>query len=138
MALRDAGIEKFNLVTVTSILPPGCEEISKEEGLMKLVSGEIVFLVMSRISSNEPSRRLSAAIGCALPSFKNDFGYISEYHSYGVVGESAETKAIQIARDMFKTLKFGEPKQTIGISSHAEVDNDGKWTTVIAAAVFII
>ena len=35
-ALRDAGIEKFNLVTVSSILPPGCEFVSKKDGLSEL------------------------------------------------------------------------------------------------------
>ena len=32
-ALREAGIERFNLVTVSSILPPYCIEIPKEKGL---------------------------------------------------------------------------------------------------------
>ena len=32
-ALRDAGIEKFNLVYVSSIFPPSCKIITKEEGL---------------------------------------------------------------------------------------------------------
>ena len=67
VALRDAGIEKFNLVTVSSILPPNCEIVSREEGLKELNPGEIVFCVMSRISSNEPRRMLSTSVGCALP-----------------------------------------------------------------------
>jgi len=65
MALRDAGIEKFNLVTVSSILPPKCDIIEKPDGLKILVPGEIVFTVMSRNSSNEPaaaSPRPSAAL----------------------------------------------------------------------------
>ena len=33
LALRNAGIEKFNLVYVSSILPPQCKIVSKEEGL---------------------------------------------------------------------------------------------------------
>ena len=35
LALRDAGIEKYNLIEISSILPPGCRMISKEEGLKK-------------------------------------------------------------------------------------------------------
>src|SRR5660397_224287 len=62
-ALRDAGIEKFNLVTVTSILPPNCEIIAKDTGLNQLLPGEIVFCVMSRLASNEPNRRISASLG---------------------------------------------------------------------------
>ncbi|MEK6817537.1 MAG: pyruvoyl-dependent arginine decarboxylase, partial [Nanoarchaeota archaeon] len=36
LALRNAGIEKYNLVYVSSILPPNCKIISKEEGLKYL------------------------------------------------------------------------------------------------------
>ena len=39
MALRDAGIEKYNLVKVSSIFPPGCEIISKEKGLKQASGG---------------------------------------------------------------------------------------------------
>ena len=46
LALRDAGIEKFNLVTVSSILPPNCKIIPKDEGLTHLNPGEIVFCVI--------------------------------------------------------------------------------------------
>jgi len=42
LALRDAGIEKFNLVQVSSIFPPGCKVISRERGLKELVPGSIV------------------------------------------------------------------------------------------------
>ncbi len=33
VALRDAGIAPFNLVTVSSILPPGCKRITRDKGL---------------------------------------------------------------------------------------------------------
>ena len=36
LALRDAKIEKCNLVTVSSIYPPGCKRIPTEEGLKSL------------------------------------------------------------------------------------------------------
>ena len=39
LALRDAGIEKYNLVTVSSIFPPNCKTISKDEGLKYLKAG---------------------------------------------------------------------------------------------------
>ncbi|MFH1622196.1 MAG: pyruvoyl-dependent arginine decarboxylase, partial [Candidatus Omnitrophota bacterium] len=36
LALKDAGIEKCNLVNVSSIFPPGCKIISKSEGIKEL------------------------------------------------------------------------------------------------------
>ncbi|OPY25490.1 MAG: Pyruvoyl-dependent arginine decarboxylase [Methanocella sp. PtaU1.Bin125] len=139
MALRDAGIEKFNLVTVSSILPPGCEVVEKEEGLQALMPGEIVFTVMSRNSSNEPSRRIAAAIGCAIPKRPlEDFGYISEHHSYGESDECAGRYAGELAGEMYYTWKKERPLKTDFAARSAEVDEEGNWTTVIAAAVFII
>jgi arginine decarboxylase len=139
MALRDAGIEKFNLVTVSSILPPGCMVIEKAEGLREMVPGEIVFTVMSRNSSNEPSRRITAAIGCAIPGHPGkDFGYISEHHSYGESEESAGKYAVELAGEMFFTWKKEHPLKVNYAARSAEVDEEGNWTTVIAAAVFLL
>ena len=56
LALRDAGIEKCNLVTISSIFPPDCKIISKTEGLKCLMPGQITFVVLARESTNEPSR----------------------------------------------------------------------------------
>lgn len=75
-ALRDAGIEAQNLVTVSSIFPPDCKEISRKDGLKKLKPGQITFCVMARNASNEPNRRISAAIGMAIPSNKSHYGYL--------------------------------------------------------------
>ncbi|MCY4379839.1 MAG: pyruvoyl-dependent arginine decarboxylase, partial [Candidatus Dadabacteria bacterium] len=33
LALRDAGIAQFNLVKVSSIFPPGCQLVSRKQGL---------------------------------------------------------------------------------------------------------
>lgn len=52
-ALRDAGIERFNIVKVSSIIPPFCKEISREEGLKDLKTGQLVYSVISRISSKK-------------------------------------------------------------------------------------
>ena len=77
LALRDAGIEICNLVHVSSILPPNCEIISKEEGRKELSPGQITFCVMAREETNEPSRLISAAIGVAVPQRKEEYGYLS-------------------------------------------------------------
>jgi arginine decarboxylase len=139
MALRDAGIEKFNLVTVSSILPPKCEILDRKEGLKELYPGEIVFTVMSRNSSNEPSRRIAASIGCAIPKDpKKSFGYLSEHHSYGETEKYAGIYAEKLAENMLLTWTKEKPERTLNISCTAEVDDEGNWTTVISAAVFIL
>ena len=46
-ALRDADIEQQNLVSVSSIMPPGCRLISAVEGVETLQPGEITFCVLA-------------------------------------------------------------------------------------------
>jgi pyruvoyl-dependent arginine decarboxylase len=82
-ALRDARISPMNLVKVSSIVPPHCELVTREEGLKLLTPGQITFCVMSRCESDEAGRLLAAAVALLLPENTDDYGYISEYHGYG-------------------------------------------------------
>jgi len=156
-ALRDAGIAPFNIVKVSSILPPGCKMIPKERGIKMLKEGQIIFCVMSENQTAEPHRLIGASVGVAIPADKNQYGYLSEYHSFG----ETETKAGEYAEDLAarmlaKTLgvpfdintSYDERKEiwkisgkivkTTHITQTAIGDKHGLWTTVIAAAVFII
>ena len=55
MALREAGIAQFNLVRVSSIFPPHCQIVTREEGLQLLQPGEIVFSVLAEtLDAYEP------------------------------------------------------------------------------------
>ena len=45
MALRDAHLAAFNLVRVSSIFPPQCELVDREEGLSHLLPGQVLFAV---------------------------------------------------------------------------------------------
>lgn len=138
VALRNAGIEKFNLVTVSSILPPNCMIVSKEEGLAELSPGQIVFCVMSRISSDEPSRLITSSIGCAIPKDINKHGYISEHHAFGQTKAAAGKYAEQLARSMYHTWTNEEPMKTVHMARSADVEDELRWTTVLTVAVFVI
>lgn len=138
VALRDAGIEKYNLVTVSSILPPHCMIVSKEEGLAELDPGQIVFCVMSRNSSDEPSRLITSSVGCAIPKDINMHGYISEHHAFGQTKSAAGKYAEQLARSMYHTWTKEEPIKTVHIARSANVEDELRWTTVVSAAVFVI
>jgi len=156
LALRDAGIEKFNLVSVSSILPPGCPIISREEGLKELSPGQIVFSVMARNSTDEPNRMVAASVGCAVPADGSHYGYLSEYHTFGANAESAGHYSEDLAATMLATalgIPFdaeqdwderedqykmsGKIVKSFNVTKTAEGDKTGMHTTVIAAAVFV-
>lgn len=155
LALRDAGIEKCNIVHVSSIYPPECRLISKNEGLKEIHPGMITFAVMARASSNEPRRLIAASIGCAIPSNSSDYGYLSEHHSFGQnekeSGDQAEDLAaamlastLGIDYDEYKSWDEKEESfrlndkiyKTTNITQSGIVEKGG-YTTVIAAAVFL-
>lgn len=157
LSLRDAGIAQFNLVSVSSILPPGCKKVTPQAGLKYLNSGEIVFCVMARNSTNEPNRLIAASIGCAFPSNEKQFGYLSEHHPCGETEENAGEYAEDLAASMLAStlgIKFdpnaawdsrrqifrmaGKIVRTNNFTQSARGDKDGKWTSVIASAVFIL
>lgn len=156
LALRDAGIEKCNLVHVSSILPPECKVISKNEGLKELYPGMITYAVMSRCNGNEPHRLIAASIGCAVPADRQAYGYLSEHHAFGqnekVAGDLAEDLAVEMLASTLG-LEFDEDKswdenkeiyhlsdkivRTSNTTQSAVVGPEGNYSTVIAAAVFI-
>ena len=156
LALRNAGIEKCNLVCVSSILPPHCKLLPREEGLKQLKSGEITYCVMARNETNEPNRLISSSIGLAVPKDRENYGYLSEHHGFGEKGETAGEYAEDLAATMLATtlgIEF-DPEQawqereevfktsghifrTSNITQSAQGNKNGMWTTVIAVAVFI-
>ncbi len=156
-ALRDAGIEKFNLVRVSSIIPERCKIVKKEEGVKLLSAGRITFVVLSRIASNEPNRLIAASVGMAIPIAAREYGYLSEFKSFGESEEVAGKKAEEVAAQMLastlgvelstnqqnrKEMKaaFRMKNQTVktaNITQSAIVGKDGRWTCAVAAAVFI-
>ena len=156
LALRDAKIEKCNLVTVSSIYPPGCKRISTEEGLKLLQPGQITFAVMARNATNEPNRLIAASIGVATPSDFSQYGYLSEHHPFGETDEKAGEYAEDLAATMLATtlgVEFdsstawdereklfkmsGKIVKTYNITQSAEGDKNALWTTVIASAILL-
>ncbi len=155
-ALRTAGIAPFNLVKTSSIIPPSCRLIPREEGLKLLKPGQIVFLVMSESATNEAHRLISASVGLAIPNDPTRYGYLSEHHGYGQNEREAGQYAQDLAAYMLATTLgedfdinqiWNEERNVYRISEKFIVRTKsitqtakGKtklWTTAIAAAIFI-
>lgn len=156
LALRDAKIEKCNLVTVSSIYPPGCKRIPAEEGLKYLQAGQITFVVMARNATNEPNRLIASSIGVATPADTSQYGYLSEHHPFGETDEKAGEYAEDLAATMLAStlgVEFnpdtawderealykmsGKIVKTYNVTQSAEGDKNGLWTTVVACAILL-
>lgn len=155
-ALRQADIAEFNLVAVSSILPPNCRRVSIGEGKGELFLGQIIHCVLSRNETEESGRVLSAAVGIAIPEDLSQYGYIAELHMFGKSeSESKEWVEDRAAELLASTLglsldwdKAWNPKtdeitikdrkvNTESVCACAKGVN-GKWVSVVAAVVFII
>lgn len=156
LALRHAHIAEFNIVRVSSIFPPNCRIISRQAGLKYLKAGQVLHCVISEASSNEPHRLQAASVGIAIPKDKEMYGYLSEHHSFGEKEKKAGDYAEDLAAEMLATilgLPFdmdksydekrdvwklsGQIVKTTNVTQSAIGNKDGKWTTVVAAAVLI-
>ena len=155
-ALRDAQLARFNLVTVSSIFPPGCKVISRSRGLAKLKSGQIVYTVMSRNVTNESRRLIAASVGLAVPADHSAYGYLSEHHCFGQNEKETGDYAEDLAASMLATIlgldfepdaAWDEKKEiyrisgkivhTQNITQSAIGERNRIWTTVVAAASFV-
>lgn len=156
MALRNADIAQFNIVRVSSIFPPYCKLIPRAAGLKYLIPGQIVYAVLSENATNEPNRQIASSVGVAIPSMQEQYGYLSEHHSFGESEKKAGDYAEDLAACMLATIlgvRFdpdasydekkeqwkisGEIVKTTNCTQSARGAKDGCWTTVVTASVFI-
>jgi arginine decarboxylase len=155
LALRDADIEQQNLVSVSSILPPGCEQIERQKGVGMLRPGEITFCVRARTETDEPGRRIHSSIGLARPADPSMYGYISEHHGYGMTRDESGEYAEDLAATMLASTlgiefdpnaAWDERKRvyqtsqliidSTSLTASADGDSQGRWTCAVAVAVF--
>ena len=154
-ALRKAGVAQQNLVQVSSILPPQCKIISRENGLRRLAPGQISYCVMARADTNEHGRLVASSVGVAVPKEKSNWGYLSEVHGHGMNSQQAGDMAEDLAAGMLGTTlgmeidpdkAWSEKEQaykssglfirTTNITQTAK-GQEGLWTTTVAIAMFL-
>ena len=156
LALRDAGIQKQNLVRVSSIYPTSCKIVPKSDGLGRLRAGQVTFVVLAESSTQEENRLACAGIGLAVPR-DHEHGYIAEHHGFGMNKERVEDLVEDLAATMLATTlgvpfdpdkawdereqQYAMSNEIIKTESYVRVAPgaaNGLWTTVISACVLIL
>lgn len=154
LALRDAGIASFNLVSVSSIVPPNCKLLPAKRGLASLTPGEIVHCVLAKSQTNEANRLIASSIGVAIPKDRSRYGYLSEHHIFGQNHRQASDYAEDLAASMLASTlgieidldqAWDERREQWKIAGHivkttnitqTATGMNGLWTSVVSAAVF--
>jgi len=146
LALREAKIARFNLVTVSSICPATAVIVTDASYLDSIESGSIVYCVLSRCESNESDQVISASVALAKYQDANHFGFLSEFHesihhlqfenetqSPGEYAEGMAVEMLQTIQD--QSLSLHEMIKHNTTSTH-KVKGES-WATVLACAVLI-
>ncbi len=115
-ALLVAGIADYNLVRISSILPPNCNHEEK----VLLPKGLLLPTAVAAIFSDNVGTQLSSAIAIALPQDSNDIGVIME-HSNNLPKEETEEQARIYAYEAMKGRNI-RIKEIVSISTECHVE----------------
>lgn len=124
-ALYSSEIANYNLVKVSSILPPSCKEALS----ITASQGSILFTAYATISSCEKGK-ISAAVGVGIPQNPDEVGVIMEYSC-----RDCEEVAVERVRKMVhKSMELRNSNiREIKIASKEVNVSDGVFSTAIAA-----
>lgn len=124
-ALFASKIANYNLVKVSSILPPNCKEAHE----VTVRQGTILFTAYASISSCEQGI-ISAAVGVGIPQATDKIGVIMEFSC-----RDCESVAIRQVREMVEnSMELRKTKiQEIKIVSAEAIVSDGLYSTALAA-----
>ncbi|GAA4344835.1 pyruvoyl-dependent arginine decarboxylase [Flaviaesturariibacter amylovorans] len=156
-ALRDAGMERCNLVRVSGVLPPGCTRMSRDEGLAALTPGMIAFVLQAQSVAQGAGTLATAGIAVACPNDGSQTGYFAALDGTGrdahdvqqeaeerAAGEllahwGLETEPNEFVRRGQKQYEYGE--QVFGVDSliaSAQGHEAHLNTVVLVMAVFLL
>jgi arginine decarboxylase len=157
-ASASVGLESLNLITLSSVLPPGVRPIDRDEFLASVRPGQEVSAIHGVCESNEPGQLISSTLSVAIPADPAVAGYVTElYESPGILGPVArrrtETMLLQLCADRYRVRGYdaeaewteGRRAYTLGgrevaihtVQAEAVVNFDGDYTCALAAAVLL-
>lgn len=125
-ALIDAGISDYNLLRVSSILPPNCRCTVK----LDVPKGAPLLVAYGTITSNEKGMTIASAVSVALPVDKSEIGVIMEYS-----GVCSALEAESIVRKMAEEamVNHGIGIREILSSAVEAIIKDDEYYSVISA-----
>jgi len=119
LALKQAGIAQCNIVSVSSILPPGCEERKWKD----ITIGTITYAVVARMDGKEKTT-ISAGIAWAWEKNRK-YGIVAEAHGNmnlkaleeileWKIREMAKIREIEIGKISYRTESLSVPENSYG------------------------
>ncbi len=117
-ALLAAGVGDTNLVKMSSILPPYCQQER-----LSLPYGALVPVAYAAMTSSRPGEVISSAVAIAIPEDPDLPGLIMEHHGVGTRDET-ERQVREMAREGFKHRRRAL-KEIVSIGIEHRVERHG-------------
>ena len=129
LALRAAGIADYNLLKVSSILPPGA--VSKDG--VDLPLGSLLPCVYA-VATSRDDTEVSSAVAVAIPDNPGHVGVIMEWSGPAPEAE-ARARVMEMAKEAM-AVRGNEVKEIIVASSRAKAGGNGVACAVAAVALW--
>lgn len=124
-ALLNSKIANYNLVKISSILPPGL--IPNER--IELGEGSILYTAYSHITAQSDMGIVSAAVGVAIPEDSTKAGVIMEFSGFCPAKESRES----VKKMLIEAMQNRKSKiKDIRIASSETIPNGEDYSTAFA------
>ena len=131
-ALLKCGIENFNLIKISSIIPPNSMRI--EQIPSKIPFGSSLYCAYTFIYENKPRKNISSYIGVALPQNDVDVGVIMELSCRS---HSEENREI-VKTSLNEAMERRNIKEfTVAIEDCMQVTSDKNYHCTFAACILI-
>lgn len=139
-ALKDAGVYNYNLIALSSIIPPGSviEKVGSYQTPDKEY-GHKLYVIMSDIRSTEKGKAMAAGIGWFQREDGDHRGMFVEHSSEGIDEEDARSKVERDIKDslsdlcLFRGMEFDESKVNFQITTNTVGDQPA---VVITLAIY--
>lgn len=124
-ALIHTGVGNYNLVRVSSILPPN----AKKTFSIDLKAGQALHVAYASITSNKRDTIISSAVGIGIPKDSGQVGVIMEYSGYCVKRE-AESQVESMIKEAMSLRNY--QIYDISIESSETQTKDNAYSTAFA------
>ena len=98
-ALLEAGVGDTNLMRMSSILPPGAEQVAIRD--IQLPKGGLIPLAYATIDGVTPGRHISSAVAVGIPEDPAEAGVIMEFEDHASL-DTVENIVQQMVIDAFE------------------------------------
>lgn len=136
-AMRKARIADFNILRVTSIVPPNLPVDILPEGPIIHGRGRMLPAVYSSIESNIPGEIISAGIGIGLPEKNSNYSGVIFTAEGRFNAKALENQLRQMITEGMKEMRLVPEYKFVSAISSTEVPVSGRWTSAFAAAPFV-